>query len=69
MTLEFTMLNTADANISIVNALGQQVQQVTNGSFTGTNVIEVNTSDLASGVYFVNIVTEKGAATKRFVRQ
>lgn len=69
MTLEFTMLNTADANISIVNALGQQVQQVTNGSFTGTNVVEVNTSDLAAGVYFVNIVTEKGAATKRFVRQ
>lgn len=69
MTLEFTMLNTADANISIVNALGQQVQQVTNGSFTGTNVVEVNTSELASGVYFVNITTKEGTTTKRFVRQ
>jgi hypothetical protein len=69
MTLEFTMLNTADANISIVNALGQQVQQVTNGSFSGTNVIDVNTSELASGVYFVNIITNEGATSRRFVRQ
>lgn len=69
MTLEFTMENTADANINIVNALGQQVQQVTNGSFNGTNVIEVNTSELAAGVYFVNIVTEEATTTKRFVRQ
>jgi len=69
MTLEFTMENTADANINIVNALGQQVQQVTNGSFNGTNVIEVNTSELAAGVYFVNIVTEETTTTKRFVRQ
>jgi hypothetical protein len=69
MTLEFTLLNTVDANISIINALGQQVQQVTNGSFSGTNVIEVNTSELTSGVYFVNIITEEGTTTKRFVRQ
>ncbi|CAA6798917.1 MAG: Unknown protein [uncultured Aureispira sp.] len=69
MALEFTMLNSADANISIINALGQQVQQVTNGYFSGTNLIEVNTSKLASGVYFVNIITEEGTTTKRFVRQ
>lgn len=69
MTLEFTMLNTADANINIVNALGQTVQQVTNGSFSGTNVIEVNTTDLASGVYFVNITTKEGTTVERFVRQ
>lgn len=69
MTLEFTMLNTADANINIVNALGQQVQQVTSGSFSGTNVIEVNTSDFAAGVYFVNITTKEGTTTTRFVRQ
>lgn len=69
MTLEFTMENTADANISIVNALGQQVQQVTNGLFSGTNTIAVNTSKLASGVYFVNILTKEGTTTKRFVRQ
>jgi hypothetical protein len=69
MTLEFTMLNTAEASISIVNALGQQVQQVTNGSFSGTNVVEVNTSNLVSGVYFVNITTKLGTTTTRFVRQ
>jgi hypothetical protein len=69
MTLEFTMLNTADANINIVNALGQQVQQVTNGSFSGTNVVEVNTSNLAAGVYFVNITTKEGTTTERFIRQ
>lgn len=67
MVLEFTMNKMEDANINIVNALGQQIQQVANGTYQGTNTIEINTTELASGVYFLNITSETGTTTKRFV--
>lgn len=67
MVLEFTMNKATDANINIVNALGQQIQQVANSSFEGTNTLEINTSNLVSGVYFLNITSETGTTTKRFV--
>ncbi|BDS13889.1 T9SS type A sorting domain-containing protein [Aureispira anguillae] len=67
MTLEFTVAELSDLNISIMNALGQQVQQVSNDSYEGTNMIDVNTNNLASGVYFLNITSSKGTSTQRFV--
>jgi len=67
MNVEFTMAEMTDANIRILNALGQQVQQVANGAFEGTNLIEVNTNNLVSGVYFLNITSKEGTTTKRFV--
>lgn len=67
MTVAFTMEEMTDATISIVNALGQRVQQVASQSFEGVNNLEVNTSQLTTGVYFLNITSEKGTSTKRFV--
>jgi len=67
MTLEFTVAELSDLNISVINALGQQVAQVANGAYEGTNTIDVNTSNLVSGVYFLNITSQVGTSTKRFV--
>lgn len=67
MTLEFIVAETSDLNISIVNALGQQVQQVVTGTYVGTTVLDVNTSDLSAGVYFLNITSATGSSTKRFI--
>ena len=67
MTLEFTVAEMADLNITVLNGLGQTIKQVANGSFEGVNVIDVQTSDLSSGVYFVNITSAKGTSTKRFI--
>jgi hypothetical protein len=69
MALEFTVAELSDLNISVINALGQQVAQVANGAFEGTNVIDVNTGDLVSGVYFLNITSLVGTSTKRFIVQ
>ncbi len=52
--------------MTIFNALGQQVQNVTTGTFEGENTVEVNTSELASGVYLLNLASDKGLVTKRF---
>ncbi|MFK7797383.1 MAG: T9SS type A sorting domain-containing protein [Aureispira sp.] len=67
LNLNFEVADATDLNISIKNALGQTVQQVANQSFVGETTLNVNTSKLAAGVYFVNAVGETGVITKRFV--
>jgi|GEM_PF-493817 len=67
MTLEFSTADATDASISIVNALGQKVQEVANDTYNGTTTIQINTSDLATGVYFLNIATKDGVSSERFV--
>ena len=56
-----------DLNIAIFNALGQKVVPVASGTYSGLNVIDVNTEKLNSGVYFLNITSQNGTSTKRFV--
>ena len=67
MTLEFTTTDATDATITIVNALGQNVRTVANGSYVGTTNMNINTNDLASGVYFLNIISAEGVKSTRFV--
>jgi len=67
MTLEFSLEEATDMTISIVNALGQKVQDVASKNFTGDNRLNINTSNLTSGVYFINAIGNDGVVTKRFV--
>lgn len=67
MLVEFSLEEANDLNISIFNALGQQVQHVASENFVGVNTISVNTSKLASGVYFLNLMSAEGIKTERFV--
>ena len=67
LTVEFELDNATDMTISIVNALGQTVQHVATQNFVGQNTLNVNTSALSSGVYFVNAISENGVVTQRFV--
>ncbi|MCP4442103.1 MAG: Omp28-related outer membrane protein [Aureispira sp.] len=66
MTVEFNLPESAEVNMTIYNTLGQQVQNVTTGTFEGTNTVQVNTSKLASGIYLLNLASDKGLVTKRF---
>jgi hypothetical protein len=67
MTVEFSLEETEDLNIAIFNTLGQQVQHVASEKFVGASSITVNTSNLTSGVYFLNFMSAKGVKTERFV--
>ena len=51
-------------HITIYNLLGQQVESV---ELNGTNHFILNTSNYATGIYTISIVTEKGVATQRLV--
>ena len=53
-------------HIAVYNLLGQEVESV---DMNGTNHFVLNTSNYATGVYIVNIATEKGTAVKRLVVQ
>jgi len=67
MTIELTNTADVDATVSVLNTMGQEVIALGNVALTeGVQSLNVNTSDLANGVYFVNIVSDNGTITKRF---
>jgi len=67
--IELTFADAAD-NVSLIisDATGKTLQTRTLGNqFAGTQTIALDASNLAQGVHFCTIVTEKGVITKRFV--
>ena len=67
MNVELTVADATDLNVSIVNALGQKVQDVASQTFNGVNTLTVSTSDLSNGVYFLNVQSKEGVSSKRFI--
>ena len=50
--------------ITVCNFSGQQIEAI---DLCGTSHFVLNTSDYATGIYMVNIITDKGVATQRLV--
>ncbi|RYZ48292.1 MAG: Omp28-related outer membrane protein [Sphingobacteriales bacterium] len=70
VTVEMNMAKSAKVSFRIVNMLGQQVGQQHNETLgMGQSKTVIATSDLAPGVYFMNIATEKGNLQQKFVKQ
>ena len=63
----FTLLDNVVPFITIVNSLGQQVKNVPVSGTAGMNSVRINTSDFPAGIYFFNVISNNGTATKRFV--
>lgn len=51
--------------ISVSNLLGQQVISIV---FENSGALRIDTTTLATGIYLMNITSDKGTATKKFVR-
>jgi hypothetical protein len=61
--------NGEDIKISIFDALGQEVDVITNRRFTsGLHSMTYESHRLTSGVYFIRIQTKSGQKTKRVVK-
>jgi hypothetical protein len=56
---------TDNAVIEVVNALGQTVYTESLGSINGNHFVQLPTAQLSEGLYFVNVRTSAGSATKR----
>jgi hypothetical protein len=52
-------------NVTVTDLNGRTVKNV---SFDNVANVQVNVSDLASGLYLMNITSDKGTATKKFVK-
>lgn len=53
--LEIDLLDASDVTVNVVNALGETVLTSVQSLDAGTQTIELNTSELSAGMYFVNI--------------
>lgn len=65
--VELTIEAYTNVNVSIVNAVGQVVYQISNVAVDGFTTLNVNTSDFESGIYFVNIEGNNIRVTKELV--
>jgi hypothetical protein len=67
MVANFTLNENITPVITIVNSLGQQVKNLSYNTKEGANSIRINTSELSSGIYFFNLVSNNGTSSKRFI--
>ena len=69
ISIQFSLANSIDGHISLVNISGEQVKTiVSDRTFDiGMNLFSVNLSDLPTGVYLISIITEKGFKTQRIL--
>lgn len=67
-TIDFTIAKGSNVKIEAVNVLGQKVADIANASFpAGSNSVSFDAAKLNSGIYFINIISEDGKASYRFV--
>ena len=66
VNLEISMLQATKANISVVDMLGREVIKLGDVSLaSGNNLVEINTSALSNGAYFVKIMSNDGITSKK----
>lgn len=67
--ISFDLKNASVTRLSVSNAMGQMVIKQHLGTlYAGKQNIELDTSGLANGIYFLNIQTGEGLKTIRFVK-
>lgn len=67
-TIEVVLIENAKMEIVVMNAVGQTVTTKTVEGFAGSNKVDVNTSNLTSGLYFYQVkVANSKAVTQKFV--
>ncbi len=68
VTLDFSIAQTAEVNINIIDITGRIVKEVSKENFaSGANSVTVDVADLMNGFYFVNIQSLQGSKTSRLL--
>ena len=66
--INFTLPQATRANVSIYNTLGEKVMEVANGEFSaGTHSVNVDASQLTSGIYFYKLKTANFSKTMKMM--
>jgi hypothetical protein len=64
-SITFTVKNTSDASITVIDMAGKVVANQTLSGVNGTQVVEINTSALNSGMYTVNVTANGTTVCKK----
>lgn len=64
-TISFELKQTANVQVSVVNIAGQTVYTESLGRTSGAKMLHLNASDMANGMYFVNLVADGQMITKK----
>jgi len=68
VSLTFEVASVGNVNVSVTNILGQNVLNVANtNTLPGKQSISINTSDLANGIYIVNVINGNQKSSKKLV--
>jgi hypothetical protein len=66
--LSFKVENTAKGKVELLNNLGQTITQVYQGQVNaGLNKFDINTANLSSGIYFVNVLLDNTKITRKLI--
>lgn len=66
VTLSFGVEETTDLEINLYNMFGQQVKSVSSQTFNaGSHTLDINTTNIANGMYFVNISDGNAVVTRK----
>lgn len=67
-TIEVVLNENVNMEVVVMNAVGQTVMTKTINGFAGSNKVDVNTSNLTSGLYFYQVkIANSKSVTKKFV--
>ncbi|MFN5912747.1 MAG: T9SS type A sorting domain-containing protein [Bacteroidota bacterium] len=69
-TVKYSLNNAEEVQVVVLDVTGKIVKTVANGlQNAGEHTVTFDASDLASGVYHVNIVSEASTVTKKFIKK
>lgn len=69
LNVSLTMKISENVNFTVINSVGQEVISTSETLNEGNQQAMLNVSDLASGVYILNIHTEGGTTQRKFVKK
>lgn len=67
VNVNVTLNNNEEVMINMYNSLGQMISTETRNMTAGANAVQLNTSNLQSGVYFINVTAAGSTATTKVI--
>ncbi len=67
-TIKYTLPEDSNVKLTLINSLGEKVMDLVNGKVdSGNHDVKLNGSNLASGIYFYRLQTEKYTSVKKLI--
>ncbi|MCW3085609.1 MAG: hypothetical protein JWP12_2975, partial [Bacteroidetes bacterium] len=70
VTMSIETENSENVTLTILNSLGQSVKAAETRSVQkGKTDLQIDVSQLRSGIYFIQVQSSKGMVSKKFIKQ